>query len=74
MEDIATGSLAGPAAAYLVKYGLCAANEVILIHQGTNLGRESKLYAQVSSAPFEDVYVTGDVVMVTSGQYRLIAP
>jgi PhzF family phenazine biosynthesis protein len=70
VEDIATGSLAGPSAAYLVKYGLSAANEVILIQQGNNLGRDSKLYTRVTGGAYEqsDVYVTGDVVMVASGQ------
>lgn len=65
VEDIATGSLAGPAAAYLVKYGVCSINEPILLRQGKNLGRESRLLVRVTE---KDVYVSGDVVMVANGQ------
>lgn len=65
VEDIATGSLAGPTGAFLVNYGICPKNEEILIQQGKNLGRPSKLLTQVSASG--DVYVTGDVVMVASG-------
>jgi trans-2,3-dihydro-3-hydroxyanthranilate isomerase len=68
VEDIATGSLAGPAAAYLVKHGVCGVNEPILIHQGKNLGRESKLHARVTGG---DIYVRGDVVKVAAGQLTL---
>jgi trans-2,3-dihydro-3-hydroxyanthranilate isomerase len=65
VEDIATGSLAGPSGAYLVNYGVCSKNEEILVQQGKNLGRPSKLLTQVLASG--DVYVTGDVVMVASG-------
>lgn len=68
VEDIATGSLAGPAAAYLVKYGVCGVDEPILIQQGRNLGRESKLHARVTQG---DIYVSGDVVKVAAGQLSL---
>ena len=80
VEDIATGSLAGPAAAYLVKQGVCKPNETILINQGRHLGRESKLYARVSGkGPVSqgseqgDIYVSGDVVRIADGQLLPVA-
>lgn|GEM_PF-177499 len=68
VEDIATGSLAGPAAAYLVRYGLCGVDESISIRQGANLGRDSRLFAKVTAAG--DVYVSGGVVNVAAGHLR----
>ena len=70
VEDIATGSLAGPAAAYLVKYGVCPVNEPMIIHQGMNLGRPSELRARVDGSNERpgDVYVTGDVVKIAEGR------
>jgi predicted PhzF superfamily epimerase YddE/YHI9 len=39
VEDVATGSAAGPAAAYLIAHGLAAEGESIIINQGRFLGR-----------------------------------
>ena len=41
LEDVATGSAAGPAAAFLAAHGLAAQDETILINQGRLLGRPS---------------------------------
>lgn len=70
VEDIATGSLAGPAGAYMVRYDLCKIDELILIHQGKNLERESELFVQVSSLQ-NHVYVSADVVSIASGCIRV---
>ena len=43
VEDIATGSAAGPAAAFLTKHHLTAYNSNIIISQGRFLGRESEI-------------------------------
>ena len=42
VEDVATGSAAGPAGAYLVRHGLASPNEEITLHQGRFLGRPSR--------------------------------
>jgi predicted PhzF superfamily epimerase YddE/YHI9 len=76
VEDIATGSLAGPAGAYLVKCGFQKPNSVIQINQGENLGRPSQLFVEVgmSNGKLTDLYVSGNVCKVsqsilTAGQY-----
>ena len=43
VEDVATGSAAGPAAAYLAAHGLAAEGELIVINQGRFLGRPSRI-------------------------------
>ena len=43
VEDVATGSAAGPAAAYLAAHGLAAEDESIVINQGRFLGRPSQI-------------------------------
>ncbi|TDX00848.1 PhzF family phenazine biosynthesis protein [Dinghuibacter silviterrae] len=68
VEDIATGSLAGPVGAYLVRHGVAAPGEEIGLVQGVHLGRESRLYVTVSS----DVIVRGGVVLLAEG--RLLCP
>ena len=47
VEDIATGSLAGVAGAYLVKNGFQKSNSVFQLNQGSNLGRPSQLFVEV---------------------------
>lgn len=49
VEDIATGSLAGPAGAYLVKHGFQQAGLEFQINQGENLGRPSQLFVAVNT-------------------------
>jgi predicted PhzF superfamily epimerase YddE/YHI9 len=41
LEDVATGTAAGPAAGFLAAHGLAAQDETILINQGRLLGRPS---------------------------------
>lgn len=49
VEDVATGSAAGPVAAYLVEYGLAARGEPFVLHQGRFLERPSRLDVQVAT-------------------------
>lgn len=68
VEDIATGSLAGPAGAYFVRYGAAATGSEIDIVQGVHLGRESHLYVTVRD---EGVFVRGGVVPLAAGRMHV---
>lgn len=67
VEDIATGSLAGPAGAFLVKNGFQKTNATTRIEQGENLGRPSQLFVEVKEKNdrLDDVHVSGYVVKVS---------
>ena len=68
-EDPATGSAAGPLACHLVRHGLVDLGEMVEIHQGSELGRPSLLYAQVfgTDGQISDVRVGGKVQVVGAG-------
>ncbi|MFD1161828.1 PhzF family phenazine biosynthesis protein [Hwangdonia seohaensis] len=70
VEDIATGSSAGPVGAYLVKNKLAEFNEEIRIWQGEFLNRKSELRIIVkgNNDTFEKVFVEGDVVEIANGK------
>src|SRR5207245_953306 len=63
IEDVATGSAAGPVASLLVRNGLASAADTIVIHQGSSLGRPSALYVRVhgGAESNEKVEVAGPV-------------
>jgi trans-2,3-dihydro-3-hydroxyanthranilate isomerase len=65
VEDVATGSAAGPAAAFLVAHGLAAADQEILISQGRFLGRPSVIAVAPDSRG--DLWVGGPVAPVARG-------
>jgi PhzF family phenazine biosynthesis protein len=68
VEDVATGSAAGPAAAYLVRHGRARAGDQIAISQGARAGRPSQLRATVlENGGRLTVVVEGDVVPIGSG-------
>jgi PhzF family phenazine biosynthesis protein len=67
VEDIATGSAAGPAAAYVVEHGLAAAGESIVIAQGRFVDRPSELHTVVRGTSKLGVRVGGQVCFVGSG-------
>ena len=69
VEDIATGSAAGPLRAYLVKYGKAQSGTQIILHQGSFLRRPSQITVQVTSTShaITSVQVSGDVAMVAHG-------
>jgi trans-2,3-dihydro-3-hydroxyanthranilate isomerase len=65
VEDVATGSAAGPAAAYLAAHGLVAEDEPLIINQGRFLGRPSRI--AVRSDSHGGVWVGGPVAAVARG-------
>lgn len=69
LEDIATGSLAGPAGAFLVKHGFEQSDRIIPFNQGKNLGRDSKLYTELRTGEDNsiDVFVSGSVCKIATG-------
>jgi PhzF family phenazine biosynthesis protein len=70
VEDVATGSAAGPTAAYLVRYGLARPKTEISLAQGRFVGRPSQMTARVagSADAITGVSVGGDVCMVGGGE------
>lgn len=70
IEDIATGSAAGPVGAYLVKNEYERFNTIINLSQGEFLSRESELRVLVngSNSVVENIYVEGDVVRIADGK------
>jgi trans-2,3-dihydro-3-hydroxyanthranilate isomerase len=73
-EDPATGSAAGCAISYLVRYGLAAPGRRIHVQQGVEIGRTSDLFlsANLDSSKVRDVRVGGSTVLVATG--RLFLP
>ena len=71
VEDIATGSAAGPAAAYIVKHGLASSGESLVIAQGRFLNRPSELHVVVRGISELSVTVSGQVCFVGSGSLKL---
>jgi len=65
-EDAATGTAAGPLAAYLASEGLLANNE-LAIEQGTKMGRQSILRVRITTAP----ELSGTGIVVLRGMIRL---
>ncbi len=73
-EDPGTGSAAGCAAAFLVRYGLRPAGKAFQIQQGRIIHRPCRITAQASLAGgmVDNVRVGGHVVTVLTG--RLVGP
>ena len=71
VEDIATGSAAGPAAAYLVTHGLAKSGETFVLSQGRFVDRPSDLYVTVRDGPELSVTVRGQVCFVGRGTLEL---
>jgi PhzF family phenazine biosynthesis protein len=65
VEDVATGSAAGPAAAFLAAHGLAAEDEAIVVNQGRFLGRPSVIAVTPDSRG--DLWVGGPVAPVARG-------
>jgi trans-2,3-dihydro-3-hydroxyanthranilate isomerase len=66
-EDPATGSAAGPLAAYLVEHGLASEGRPVVIEQGQAMGRPSRIEVRVSGG---GVRVFGTAVLVLEGSLR----
>lgn len=71
VEDIATGSAAGPVGAYLVRHGRAEVGSEIILSQGRFVGRPSKLTIKVLATQnhIEDVHVGGGVHIVARGRF-----
>ena len=71
VEDIATGSAAGPVAGLLVHFGLAATGEPIVIRQGRFVGRPSEMLVEVSGEPgrIDDIVLSGSVCMIAKGRF-----
>jgi trans-2,3-dihydro-3-hydroxyanthranilate isomerase len=72
-EDPATGSAAGCAISYLVRYGMVAPGRQIHVRQGVEIGRASDLFlaAELVSDKVGNVRVGGSTVRVAKGQLFL---
>lgn len=72
-EDPATGSAAGCAISFLVRYGLVAPGKQIHVQQGVEIGRASDLFlaADVISGKVGNVRVGGSTVRVAKGELFL---
>jgi PhzF family phenazine biosynthesis protein len=72
VEDIATGSAAGPVAGLLVRHGLAEIGQSIVLRQGRFVGRPSEMEVEVceSPGPGESVAIlSGSVVTVAQGEF-----
>jgi PhzF family phenazine biosynthesis protein len=66
-EDPATGSAAGPLAAYLLEQKLAAARRPVVIRQGHAMGRPSRIEVRFADG---GVRVCGTAVLVLEGRLR----
>ncbi|MCU1310102.1 MAG: Phenazine biosynthesis PhzC/PhzF protein [Candidatus Angelobacter sp.] len=72
-EDPATGSASGCAAAWMAKYGVAGSNERVLIEQGIEMDRPSRIFvsAEKSDDKVVNVRVGGQAVEVARGEFRI---
>jgi trans-2,3-dihydro-3-hydroxyanthranilate isomerase len=69
-EDPATGSAAGPCIAWAVKYGVVPSAQQVLLEQGVEMKRRSRIFvsAELESDKIINVRVGGHVVEVVRGE------
>lgn len=65
VEDVATGSAAGPLGAYLYKHNVVDACNEIIIHQGRFVGRPSVIKVSMNSK--REMSVAGNVAILAKG-------
>ncbi|HLW51460.1 MAG TPA: PhzF family phenazine biosynthesis protein [Candidatus Angelobacter sp.] len=72
-EDPATGSAAGPCAAWAVKYGIIAPDQQVLMEQGVEMRRRSRIFISAARAvdKIVNVRVGGHAVEVMRGEITL---
>jgi trans-2,3-dihydro-3-hydroxyanthranilate isomerase len=72
-EDPATGSASGCAIAYLVQHGLAASEQPIVLEQGIEMLRPSRIHVQASlhNGVVQNVFVGGRTIPVASGRFFL---
>ena len=68
VEDVATGSAAGPAVGYLLHHGVRPAGEPVQVHQGRFTGRPSTI--EVRPGPDGRLWVGGPVAPVAAGRFH----
>src|SRR5258708_7281175 len=70
VEDVATGSAAGPVGAYLVRYGRARPGQAITLRQGRFIGRPSEMTVRVTGITHaqEPVLVSGARAVVGPGK------
>ena len=66
VEDVATGSAAGPAAGYLLHHGVHPTGEPLLIHQGHRAAERDR----GSPGPDGQLWVGGPVAPVAAGRFH----
>jgi trans-2,3-dihydro-3-hydroxyanthranilate isomerase len=69
VEDVATGSAAGPVAAYLIEYGQRRPDEKVAVHQGRFAGRPSVMHTRLDADGA--MWVGGPVALFSTGVLRL---
>jgi len=72
-EDPATGSAAGCAIAYLVHHGAAASGQPVVIEQGIEMLRPSRIHTQATleAGRIRDVRVGGRTIPIASGRFFL---
>jgi len=72
-EEAATGCAAGPLAVHLLRHGLTSSGDELVIEQGVEIRRPSRLHAVATGTPDEitKVEVGGSAVVVARGEFRL---
>ncbi|MFL6387167.1 MAG: PhzF family phenazine biosynthesis protein [Terriglobales bacterium] len=72
-EDPATGSAAGPCAAWAVQYGVVPADQQVLMEQGVEMKRRSRIFfsAGRNGGKIVNVRVGGHVAEVARGEFIL---
>src|SRR5690348_744931 len=76
VEDVATGSAAGPTSAYLVRHEVAEAERPFVLRQGRFIGRPSEIQVEVAGSAGlpASVTVAGDVRMVGTGVIEAALP
>lgn len=68
LEDVATGSAAGPVGAYLCEHGICQEGEEMILHQGRFLERPSELRV-LKEKETGNIFVSGNVSIIAKGTF-----
>lgn len=66
VEEVATGSAAGPVGAYLYKHNIVNVESEIIISQGRFVDRPSKIKVSMSTLG-EELLVSGNVAILAKG-------
>jgi trans-2,3-dihydro-3-hydroxyanthranilate isomerase len=72
-EDPATGSASGCTIAYLVRHGFVPSGREVILEQGIEILRPSRIYVQatLTDGRVQDVFVGGRTIPVASGRFFL---